>query len=192
MSRMTNAYDKLIEKVTRWFDYNVITLVAVIIYKSLLDIIYCVYIGGSHAFFSINISVINVINGWIITLIMSYFINEFYKQECCSSIFLIVLNIIYFIPITTYCGYGGGSSVFLFGVIIYWLFLSILQCRLPIITIRTKRTYVISLNKFFYILVILSSVMVIYLWAKYTDFRLLTSFLTYMMLEAKLQNMNYQ
>ena len=64
----------------------------------------------------------------------------------------------------------------LFRSIIYWLFLSILQCRLPIITIRTKRTYVISLNKFFYILVILSSVMVIYLWAKYTDFRLLTSF----------------
>lgn len=176
MSRMTNAYDELIEKVTRWFDYNVITLVAVIIYKILLDVIYCVYIGDSYSFFSVNISVINIINGWIITLIMSYFINEFCKQECCSSVFLIILNIIYFIPITTYCGYGGGSSSFLFGAIIYWLFLSILQCRIPIITIRTKCRYVISLDKFFSILIILSSVVIIYLWAKYTNFRLLTSF----------------
>ncbi|MDO4556770.1 MAG: hypothetical protein Q4B70_16780, partial [Lachnospiraceae bacterium] len=60
---------------------------------------------------------------------MAYTIVIYNRQKTCSAIMMIALNIIYFIPITTYCGFAGGSSGFLLYASIYWAFLSILQYK---------------------------------------------------------------
>ena len=107
-------YDNFIDRVGIFFESYALNCFVISIYKGLLDVIYCIYIAGSHAFFSLEISIINTVNGWLAVFVMIPFVNIYYKQKTCSAIIMIALNMIYFIPITTYCGYGGGSSSFLF------------------------------------------------------------------------------
>ena len=59
-------YDNLIDRFGLRFESFVLNYFVVIIYKILLDLIYCVYIAGCHAFFSLELSVVNVANGWLI------------------------------------------------------------------------------------------------------------------------------
>lgn len=165
-------YDSLIDRFGLRFESFALNYFVVIIYKILLDLIYCLYIAGSHAFFSLEISVINVINGWLATFIMIPFINRYCKQKTCSAIIMVALNMIYFIPITTYCGYGGGSSSFLFFAIIYWAILSILQIKLPIVGYRIENTHIKISDKVLFIFIILASVVSLYIWWRYSGFRI--------------------
>ena len=166
-------YDNFIDRVGIFFESYALNCFVISIYKGLLDVIYCIYIAGSHAFFSLEISIINTVNGWLAVFVMIPFVNIYYKQKTCSAIIMIALNMIYFIPITTYCGYGGGSSSFLFFAFMYWAILSILQIKLPIIRYKTKLDHInILKNKTIYILVAIVSLFSLYMWCKYSGFRI--------------------
>lgn len=165
-------YNSFISICGMHFESYALNCFAVLLYKGLLDVIYCIYIAGSHTFFSLDISIINTVNGWLAVFIMIPFINLYYKQKTCSAIIMIAINMIYFIPITTYCGYGGGSSSFLFFAFIYWVILSILQIKLPIIGYKTRVDYIKISNKIIYVLIILVSLFSLYIWWKYSGFRI--------------------
>lgn len=168
--KIENSYEQLIYKCGNICERLSFNYAAVFIYKILLDVIYCKYIADSHAFFSIEISVLNIVNGWITLLLIVPFLHKFYKQKTCSAVLMTALNMIYFIPITTYCGYGGGSSSFLLAAIIYWLILSILQIKLPVIGYDKSDDK--DSSKIVYLLIILVSVVSIFIWWKYSGFRI--------------------
>ena len=165
-------YDNLIDRWGLRFESPALSYLVVIIYKILLDLIYCKYIAGSHAFFSLEISIINVVNGWLAIFIMIPFINKYYRQKTCSAIIMLALNMIYFIPITTYCGYGGGSSSFLFFAIVYWAVLSILQVKIPIIGYKIEGININVSNKVLFVFVVLVSIVSLYIWWRYSGFRI--------------------
>lgn len=160
---MTKFVDKL--------SNPIITIAAVLIYKILLDIMYCQYIGGVHTFFSVYVSPLNVINGWFMVLLMSVFFEKHYLHNAPSSIILLLFNIVYFIPITTYCGYGGGSSSFLMWAFIYWIILSVLQIKIPIVIIKEKPKRKFS-GIAFYIMMFCVSLLTLFIWAKFSNFRI--------------------
>lgn len=169
--KMNSYYEYGMMKFVDRLSNPVITIVTVIIYKALLDIMYCQYIGGIHTFFSVYVSPLNVINGWLMVLLMSVFFEKHYLHNAPSSIMLLLFNIIYFIPITTYCGYGGGSSSFLMWTFVYWAILSVLQIKIPIITIEEKSKRKMP-GIVFYILVLSVSILTLFIWVKFSDFRI--------------------
>lgn len=181
-------YDSIIIKTASKFELVKYNCISIIIYKSLLDFIYCRYIANVYAFLHLNVSVINIVNGWLFTLIMVYALDKYYEQKAPSSIIMIALNMIYFVPITTYCGYGGGSSSFLFFAILYWAVLTILQIKVPMVVYERKHE--IALDKYIYIVIILVSVFSIYIWGKYTNFRIQTDFLNVYGIRSEASNYN--
>lgn len=148
-----------------------INYAAVIIYKLLFDVIYCIFIGNKHTSCYLNLSAINIINGWLMMMVMGIFVNKYCEQKTNSAILMIIFNLIYFIPLTTYCGYGGGSSSFLFFGLLYWAILSMLQIEMPVISFELNSKELG--NSAFYIAEAFISVISVYMWGKYTDFRLL-------------------
>lgn len=169
---ITESYDEISVKLGYKLESLPFSCIAVILYKILLDIIYVKYIATTYAFFYYEISIINIINGGLVIIMMAPLMAIYYKQNTCSSIIMIALNMIYFIPITTYCGYGGGSSSFLLFAIIYWGALSILQIKLPIIGVAVKETSSTISYKGMYILIILVSLLSLYIWFEYSGCRI--------------------
>jgi len=176
IGKTSDVYNSFVESISTKIESFVYSYIFVIVYKVLIDIIYCTCIAETHAFFYLNVSVMNIINGWMAVLIFAVCFHYYYKQKSTSAIIIIIINMFYFIPITTYCGYGGGSSTFLLCVIAYWVCMSILQLKLPIFRhVRKKEN---SFNeKFFYILLALVSLLVLYIWGKYSDFRIWLNFI---------------
>lgn len=154
------------------FGSRVAACLCFLLYKGVFDILYLKCVGGVHAYFSICPSTLNIICGWLITLIMSLAFTGFYRQNTASAVMLIIFNMFYFIPMTTYCGYAGGSASFLFWGIIYWMLLTALQLKMPVV-VWSKETRTGSDKRRIWILSILAAVPVLYVWARYTGFRLL-------------------
>ena len=171
LKNINGVYNSFINKLSDKCESKKGICISLIVYKAFLDYIYCEYIADVFSFFYLDISVMNILNGWIIVILMVGFFSHFYKQNTCSAIMVVILNIIYFIPITTYCGYGGGSSSFLMITIIYWLLLSYLQIKLPVV-IYKKNNNRKDLDKFIYLFVFLISAFSIFIWWKYTNFRI--------------------
>ena len=176
LNSISNTYDSIINKLSDKVGLKIYICIFLMIYKVLLDYIYCQYVAGVFSYFYLDVSIINIINGWFIVIVMTAFFSKYYKQNTCSAVMVIILNIIYFIPITTYCGYGGGSSSFLIITILYWLILSLLQTKLPIITYKdnNKRK---DLDKYIYLCIFLVSAFSIFIWWKYTNCRIHLNFL---------------
>lgn len=173
VSKIIIQYEKVSNKICEFCAKKTVSYFVVLLYKMLLDILYCIEISGTYNFFYLQYSGINIINGWLATIIFAAIVQVYYEQKTCSAAMMIVLNLIYFIPITTYCGFGGGSSSFLLFTIIYWGILSLLQCHIPIY-VYDKETTSIT-NKLFYLIVIVVSVITIYMWGKYSNFRIMTN-----------------
>lgn len=178
LNKMQNKYTILMEKVSNQVSNVIFTYIFMIAYKALLDVIYCKYIGGLYAFHYVEISIPNCLNGWAAVIVMAWFFHKCYSQNVSSAIIYIIVVLFYFIPITTYCSFGGGSSSFLFFAILYWGVLTFLQFKMPVVVLSFKndnqrrKKYE---NVFFYVAIVAISVMIIYVWGKYTDFRMLLS-----------------
>ena len=176
LKKIETGYEELISKVSKKTLKLGYTYLFVIVYKVLLDFIYCRYIGDLYAFHYIQISEVNVVTGWVVILIMAYFLHLYYMQGTPSAIICIMFNLFYFMPMTTYCGWGGGSSSFLFWGILYWLALTLLQLKIPIVVYESsvcQSRYFKFENKAFYFVVIVVSAMSLYIWGKYANFRIL-------------------
>ena len=171
MQNIVARYEYLITKINMRLEKQGSCLLCVIFYKLLLDFLYCFYISNYYSTCYLIISPLGIVNGWILVLLMSRFIFIFYKQQTCSAVIMVALNIIYFIPITTYCGYGGGSSLFLFYAGIYWAFFSFLQYKVPFIVCEVRKLN--TSRAAFYVMLIGVSVITLYFWIEYTNFRIM-------------------
>lgn len=177
-NKLVHKYELLFDKMSFKISGIKYTYLFFVVYKLLLDVIYCNCIGDKNAFLYISITKINIIVGWLITFVMAYFFQYYYEQNTPSAIILIVFNLFYFIPITTYCGYGGGSSSFLFFATLYWIVLTLLQMKVPLIVWSTAKSQTeYSSYKarkiIIFILTISISIISIYIWGKYSGFRVL-------------------
>lgn len=172
MKIIQNQYNIIIEKICNFFSIRYIQYISFIVYKIFVDIIYFVYIGPT-ATYGINVSIINIVSSYLFVGISAFFIVRYTEISKISSVVLIIINMIYFVPITTYCSLGSGSSSFLFFSYIYWGILLILQLKIPVIALKHKDS--ILLDRCFYILFCATAFLTLYLSAKYTGFRIVTN-----------------
>lgn len=172
--RFSEKYDNSISRLSELCSRPIISAMFFILYKAILDIMYVSCVGGEHAFFYLSTSLINIVNGWIITVIMAISIGVLYKQNTPSAIMIVIFNMIYFLPMTTYCAYGGGSASFLFWGIIYWCIIIILQIKVPFYVFKSEGTMAPG-KKTIVIIYILIALPVFTIWARFANFRLLLS-----------------
>lgn len=174
MNIVCDKYNFIVEKVCGFFSNDIIQTGCFVIYKIMIDILYLLYSGRTFDY-GIQISVLNIVSGYISVVLFSYFMCIYYKSQSVSSLLMIAINMFYFIPITTYCSLGPGSSSFLFFSILYWGILSFLQIRLPVISLKRKQSFL--LDKSFYILFAAIAFLTIFISVKYTGFRIITNLL---------------
>lgn len=165
------GYESILSDISRKVNNIWTSLFFVCIYKFILDFIYYCFIGNQYTSFVIDISILNILNGWLICIIMANFIKIYIEQRTASAIIMIMLSLIYFIPITSYCGYAGGSSSLLLYSFMYWLILSFFQCKIPIISYNYPKINISK--KIFYAMIIISSIITLYLWYKFADLRIM-------------------
>ena len=174
MEYILRKYDDYVTKICSPFSNFLIQVICFIVYKIMVDVIYVMYLGKTSGY-GIEISVINILSGYLAVLLFSYFIVKFCENLAASSLIMIVINMIYFVPITTFCGFGLGSSSFLFFSILFWVFLSVFQTFIPCVSLQRGDSSVI--NKLFYALYIMMFALTIFISYKYTGFRIITSLL---------------
>ena len=174
MQLIFKKYDFMIKNVCRFFSSNKIQVGCFILYKIMVDILYILYSGRTMEY-GIQISPLNIISSYLCVILYSYFICMNGNSQTFSALLMIFLNMTYFIPITTYCSLGPGSSSFFFFAIIYWGFLSYLQIKIPVVRFRRKES--VLLDRLFYLLFLAIAVLTIYISAKYTGFRIITDLL---------------
>lgn len=172
MKKINQYYESFIFSMGSLLSSTSVTVVALLIYKLFLDIIYVKYVVMFSSY-EVEISVVNISSGWILTGMMGLILPQLYKKEIASNIFIVCLVIVYFVPITTFCGLGGGSSEFLFWAIFYEAAILYIQFKVPVYQITRKESEKGS-QIFFYTLITISVIIVVYIVWKYTGGRLAT------------------
>lgn len=90
------------------------------------------------------------------------------KRECSSSI-VTVLNYVYFIPLTSYCGCKWTGLPFFLTALAYWAVLLLLQLRLPVLLPRPAS--VKSSRRLYALLTVFAVLLVMAVSGRYTGFR---------------------
>lgn len=140
------------------------------VYKLLFDAMYCFCIANTYPYFFLNIRIINVVSALILTIVLAIATEKMCKRESPSTIIIMVLILLYYIPMLTYCSYGNGSSASLLFSSIYFSILLTLQFSIPIYSLEIKK--IEKTDALFYIITIVASVISLYVWAKYSHFRI--------------------
>lgn len=172
MKSLIIKYEFVLEKICHFFSCPIIQILSFILYKIIVDLIYFLYIGRMSDY-GILISNTNIISGYFITVILAIFVVIYSKHTEPSSFIMIVISMIYFVPITTYCSLGPGADATFFYMAIYAIWISVLWILVP--TIGIKNDNIEFSNIFYYVLFVIVAIITIYISFRYTDFRIVTS-----------------
>ena len=177
MKSICKKYDDIINLICSFFSGRDIQIICFILYKIIVDIIYIFCIGPGSSF-GVMGNVWKIIAGYMIVVVLSLSLYRIQRIENASTILLTVIYMIYFVPITTYCGWGPGSNSLLFFMFLYALLLTFLEIKIPVYSIKisgnSKKGEVI-LSAGFYILFIVVAVLTLYIAYRYTGFRVITN-----------------
>lgn len=178
-----NIYDKLLTKIkeNRFFNalynfYNknqiIIDILMICLYKLSLDYIYVEYLSPAYAYslFTTDFNLIRYALSSITVLIFSVPILFLYRQKTASSIMVILINFIYFIPLMTYYAFIDTGIAFYIMSVIYWAIFMYCQLKFPVLYVK-KTNSNIQKTIINFITLIISSI-VIFIWARYTNFNL--------------------
>lgn len=176
MMGIRERYKDILEKSDAFFSSFPVQSFCLLLYKVLVDIIYLLYIGPTFDY-GIRINVLNIASSYLYLGMYSICMYGFVKSRNVSSFMFLILNMIYFIPLTTYCSLGSGSSSFLFFAILYWTLFSFLQIRIPVIVLKRTGMSGRRCSFFMYSMLAGISVFTVYLSWKYTGFRIVTDLL---------------
>lgn len=108
--------------------------VLLVFYRAVLDFVYVTLLSPTYAYAGFTIDLIPITYGlsWLLTLAYVPLMAGIQEQEDrLSSLMITFLNLLYFIPLTSYMGCKGSPIWFLASAAVYWLVLMVLQLRLP-------------------------------------------------------------
>ena len=177
MKTICEKYEDIVNLICNFFAGRGIQIICFVLYKIIVDIIYIFCIGPGSSFGIIG-NVWKIIIGYMMVAVLSFFFNKLLETENASSILLIIIYMIYFVPITTYCGWGPGSSGTLFFMFVYALLLTFLEIKIPVYHIQmstNSKTVKAILSVSFYILFAAVGILILYISYEYTGFRIITS-----------------
>lgn len=173
MQAIKERYNKTIKNICYIFSSPVMISLSFLLYKIIVDSIYVLFMRNDGRY-GINISILNILSGYLAVILFSYFIYKFCQMETASSLIMIAISMVYFIPLITFCSFGPGSNGTFFWTIFFWFIMSLLQIKLPIISFSFKRKKEYTSNTFFYILLFCMTGLTIFISLKYTGGRIIT------------------
>ena len=144
-----------------------------LIYRLVLDFMYITQLSRIYAYegFTTDISPVTYGLSWLMLLAFLPLVAGIQGQEDRpSSVLVTLLNLLYFLPMTSYVGCKGSSYQFMISVAVYWLVLLVLQLRMPSFTL--KRIPLQHGKTMFVILTIGAVLLVMGISGVYTGFRL--------------------
>ncbi len=156
----------------------IIDLMLILLYKISFDAIYILVISPVYAYsgFTTDISVIRYLTSLITVLIFAVPIVGLYKQKNFSSTMLLIINLIYFIPLTSLYAFMGFGTMFYVLSVVYWGILMILQYKIPTLKVKKIQNSKLS-NRVIYLITAVISISVIYVSWRYTGFRITLDFI---------------
>lgn len=105
-----------------------------LVYRSMLDFTYVTQLSPLYSYsgFTTDITPIGYCLSWLMLLTVLPLVAGIQGQEDRpSSVLVTMLNLIYFIPMTSYAGCKGSSYLFMISALVYWLVLLVLQLWMP-------------------------------------------------------------
>ena len=129
----------------------------IILLRLTFDIVYVFIVNPVYSYsgFLLEFFAYKYVLSWIVTLMMTPFIVNLYKNSSVSSTIILLINLIYFIPgCTLYSLYGLPDSYFLFYVL-YWILLMIWQYQIPYVHFKLPPERV-SKKVFYFIIIIIA------------------------------------
>ena len=108
-------------------------------YRAVLDFMYLTQLSPLYAYsgFTTDLSPVSYGLSWLLLLTFVPLVAGIQGQECRpSSMLVTTLNLLYFIPMTSYVGCKGSPFWFLASVAVYWLIFLLLQLYIPSFTLR--------------------------------------------------------
>ena len=175
--RQSNLYISSTEK---WRTWNKSPLLIqglfILLYRVILDFVYVCQIIPTYGYmgFELNLIPLNYMLSWMILLVFIPGILYILRQESCTSSTIVTfINLLYFIPTTSYIGCKGCSIWFTVAFTVYWLFLLLFQWKVPLL--RLRKLSIIQSHRIFVLLTILSALLIIGVSGYYTGFRIKTN-----------------
>lgn len=129
----------------------------IILLRLTFDIVYVFIVNPVYSYsgFLLEFFAYKYVLSWIVTLMMTPFIVNLYKNSSVSSTIILLINLIYFIPgCTLYSLYGLPDSYFLFYVL-YWILLMIWQYQIPYVHFKLPPERV-SKQVFYFIIIVVA------------------------------------
>lgn len=148
-----------------------------IAYRLVLDLLYIASISPLYAYsgLTLDIEPLRYLASLLSMVIFAPFVAKLINDGTPSAILVTVLNFLYFIPFTSYCGCKGSDMSFFLIGLAYWALLLLLQCRIPVLALRPLNTK--SVHPFAKLLTIGAILLVLGISGKYTGFRLTLDFI---------------
>lgn len=158
------------------------------VYKLSLDGVYTFAISPFYSYAGMVYAPVwwKYIISTFIVMLMSFFILRLYKIRRPSSLIVLIINLIYFIPGCTFYSFADINSIYFIYFVIYWIALTTIYFWLPSSNFHRKQ---IS-NIYFYLLLFVIIVVSIVITGVYNGFKISFSLLNVYELRAEVEDMN--
>jgi hypothetical protein len=154
-------------------NYIKIFILGIFIYRLLLDVVYVNAITPIFGYsgFTATVNSFNYLISWLVLLLFIPIILSLYKKTSLSSIILILLFLLSYIPFTCMAAFYSYNSSFIFSNILYWLslfgFYKIIP-KIKLVGIKNDKLTQLLLS----VIIILFFLVVSYISWRYTGFRI--------------------
>ena len=145
----------------------------ILFYRLMLDLAYITVLSPNYSYGGFSTQIIPLIYAlsWLILLVCLPICIGILRQESrSSSVLVTIINVCYFIPMTSFLGCHGTTIEFLVVTWLYWLALLLLQWFIPSFTVQ--KIFFARAGTAFKVLTIAVVVLVIGVSGYYTGFRL--------------------
>lgn len=142
-----------------------------LVYRLLLDVLYIKVLSPAYSYvwMTVDIFPLQYLCSWLAVIVLSPFIAELNLRTSASSITVTLLNFIYFIPMTAYCGCKGTTNSLLLVSVIYWTLLLLWQFRIPVLRLAPVSARYASVM--YSLLTVFSALLILFVSGRYTGFR---------------------
>ena len=113
--------------------------VFLLLYRAVLDFMYLTTLSSIYAYngTTADLKPATYVLSWLVLLVCLPLAAGIQGQEARpSSVLVTILNLVYFLPLTSFVGCKGSSFWFIASVAVYWLVFLLLQLRLPSFTLK--------------------------------------------------------
>lgn len=162
----------LLQKFFRLNHYQFSNTIALLLYKVAFDLLYIYVVSPIYDYegFYLRSELYRCIISYLVFLLMIKPIVKLLDKQQCSSILLLIMNLIYFIPGCTLYSFRGFSDTYFLYFVLYWVLLMVFYYKCPVIKLKMPDTR--SRWTLFYVIILFVVIASILITGVYNGFNL--------------------